>query len=483
MLEQSETPGRPVADVLIPVAVDQAYTYAVGDLDLALGDLVEVPLGPRATIGVVWALGASCRPGLKPVAARADIPRLPETLRTFVDWVARWTLSPRGMVLRMCLRAPFAAGPAAPRLGVRATGRAPTKTSATREKALAAAIETPLLGKGALAAAAGCTAGVVNALIADGALELAAIAAEPAVARLDAGHAPARLTPIQTIAAERLVAAVEARTFGVTLLEGVTGSGKTEVYLEAVAAALAAGRQALVLLPEIALTSQVLGRFATRFGAPPAEWHSAVPARRRHLVWHAVASGEAEVVIGARSALFLPFSDLAVIVVDEEHEAAFKQDDPGRQLPCPRHGGGARADRGRGRGAGVRDAVAGDAGQCAPGSLCPSRPAGPLRRAAAALHRRDRPAARPAARAAASSRRRWSRRSARRSPAASRRFSSSIVVATHPSRCAAPAAIASNVRIARPGWSSTGFATSSCATIAATRSGAPRPARSARACS
>ena len=327
MLEQPETPGRPVADVLIPVAVDQAYTYAVGDLDLAPGDLVEVPLGPRATIGVVWTLGTSGRAGLKPVAARADIPPLPETLRTFVDWVARWTLSPRGMVLRMCLRAPFASAPAASRLGVRATGRAPAKPSAARDKVLAAAAEQSLLGKGALAAAAGCTTGVVNALIADGALELVPIPAEPPVAVLNPHHAPPRLSPAQAQMAARLVAAVEARAFGVTLLEGVTGSGKTEVYLEAVATALAAGRQALVLLPEIALTSQVLGRFAARFGAAPAEWHSAVTARRRHLVWHAVASGMAKVVIGARSSLFLPFHDLAVIVVDEEHEAAFKQED------------------------------------------------------------------------------------------------------------------------------------------------------------
>ena len=322
MLEQTR-----VADVLIPVAVDQAYSYAVGDIELAPGDLVEVPLGPRATIGVVWAVGPGGRPGLKPVSARADIPPLPETLRTFVDWVARWTLGPRGMVLRMCLRAPLASAPAAPRLGVRATGRVPAKTSVAREAVLAAAAASPLLGKGALAQAAGCTAGVVNALVADGALELAPIPAESPIAVLDADHAPPRLSPAQARAAASLVAAVEARTFGVTLLEGVTGSGKTEVYLEAVATALATGRQALVLLPEIALTGQILGRFAARFGAPPAEWHSGVPARRRHIVWHAVASGEAKVVIGARSALFLPYQNLAVIVVDEEHEAAFKQED------------------------------------------------------------------------------------------------------------------------------------------------------------
>ena len=327
MLEGSGQPAASVADVLIPVAVDQAYSYAIGDLELAVGDIVEVALGPRPTLGVVWALGAATRPGLKPVTARADMPRLPKKLRDFVDWVARWTLSPRGMVLRMCLRAPFASGPAAPRFGLRPTGLVPDKLTPAREKVLEAAHETPLLGKGALAEAAGCTTGVVNALLVAGALELAPIPVEPPVAPLAWDHAPPRLSPPQARAADQLAAAVTARGFGVTLLEGVTGSGKTEVYMEAVAAALREGRQALVLLPEIALTSQFLSRFAARFGALPAEWHSAVPSRRRALVWHAVATGEAKVVVGARSALFLPFNDLAVIVVDEEHEAAYKQED------------------------------------------------------------------------------------------------------------------------------------------------------------
>ena len=319
--------AAPTTDVLIPVAVDQVYSYALGGLDLAPGDLVEVPLGPRTVVGVVWA--SKSGPGvrrLKSVAARVDMPPLPDKLRAFVDWVARWTLAPRGMVLRMCLRAPFAAEPAAPKHGLRVTGRPPSKSTAAREKVLAAATATPLLGKGALAAAAGCGLGVVNGLIADGALELAPLAAEAAAA-LDPDHAPPRLSPMQADAATMLATSVSAGAFGVTLLEGVTGSGKTEVYLEAVAAALRAGRQALVLLPEIALTSSFVARFAARFGAAPAEWHSAVPPRRRRQVWHAVATGEAKVVIGARSALFLPFNDLAVIVVDEEHEAAYKQED------------------------------------------------------------------------------------------------------------------------------------------------------------
>lgn len=317
-----------VADVLVPVAVDQPYSYLVGDLSLAPGDLVEVELGPRRTMGVVWALAATpARARLKPVAAKLDLPPLPINLRAFVDWVARWTLAPRGMVLRMCLRAPFAGEPAAPRVGVRATGVVPTRLTPAREKVLAAARDLGLAPRAALAQAAGCSTGVVAALLAEGALEVAAIPAEAVVAPLDVEHARPRLSERQGRAAAALAEAVRAPTPVVSLLEGVTGSGKTEVYFEAVAAALALGRQVLILLPEIALTGQFLARFAARFGAAPAEWHSACGAKRRRLVWHAVASGEAQVVVGARSALFLPFARLGLIVVDEEHEAAYKQED------------------------------------------------------------------------------------------------------------------------------------------------------------
>ena len=318
-----------VAEVLIPVAVDQAYTYLAGDLALAPGDVVEVPLGPRATIGVVWSVGppAGHRPRLKAVAARTDLPALPQNLRDFVDWVARWTVSPRGTVLRMCLRAPFIGEPAAPRSGIVATGTVPTKLTPARLRVMEAAAKQPLLGKTALATSACCGVAVVNALIADGALALREIPPEPAVRPADPDHSQPWLSPRQAEAAAALVEAVAARRAGVILLEGVTGSGKTEVYFEAVAAAIRAGRQALVLLPEIALTATFLERFAARFGARPAEWHSSIGARRRHLVWHAVARGEAQVVVGARSALFLPFRDLGVVIVDEEHEAAYKQED------------------------------------------------------------------------------------------------------------------------------------------------------------
>jgi len=135
------------------------------------------------------------------------------------------------------------------------------------------------------------------------------------------------LSQEQAAVAGGLRGAVASQSFSVTLLDGVTGSGKTEVYLEAVAQAVAIGRQALILLPEIALSAQFLARFEHRFGVPPAVWHSDLASRTRRMTWRAVADGAAQVVVGARSALFLPFPDLGLVIVDEEHETAFKQED------------------------------------------------------------------------------------------------------------------------------------------------------------
>src|SRR5690606_34437470 len=164
--------------------------------------------------------------------------------------------------------------------------------------------------------------------------------------RPDPAHATVTFTEAQQEAVETLAVAVEAQTFSVSLLDGVTGSGKTEVYFEAVARTLEQGRQALIMLPEIALTSQFMDRFKARFGCAPAEWHSALPGPERGRVWRAAATGEARVIAGARSALFLPYADLGLIVVDEEHDPGFKQEDrvhyQGRDMSVVRaHLGGA----------------------------------------------------------------------------------------------------------------------------------------------
>jgi primosomal protein N' (replication factor Y) len=328
--EGSSEAGPRVAEVLVPVAVDQCYSYLVPQtIDLATGDFVEVSLGPRRARGVVWELRHSSGGGgnLKSVWARADLPPIGAATRAFIDFVAHWTLATRGMVLRMAARAPLAVGPEPVRHGVRLAGPLPIRLTPARKRLLAAAEGGGVFSKAELAEAAGCSAAVIDTLVAEGTLETRVLAPEPP-AKLFVLKAPSTpLEPDQAEAAQRLAESVAARAFSVTLLEGVTGSGKTETYFEAIAAALAARRQVLVLLPEIALTTQFLERFETRFGARPAEWHSALTPRQRARIWSAVARGEVEVVIGARSALFLPFSHLGLVVVDEEHDAAYKQDD------------------------------------------------------------------------------------------------------------------------------------------------------------
>jgi len=319
-----------IVEVLPPVAVDSPYSYvAPPGLDLAPGDSVAIPLGPREAYGVVWSVEPPAPHGgnLKSVIARLDRPPLSEKLRAFLDWLARWTLAPRGMALRLATRAAEEAGPDAPRLLYRATGAVPQRLTPTRARVLAAAEGGLAFAKKALGEAAACSAGVIDGLVDEGALEAVAAPPDSVAAKLDALFGPPLLEPAQQAAADVLARAVDAGGYKPFLLEGVTGSGKTEVYFEAVAAALRAGGQALVLMPEIALTAQFLERFAARFGGKPAEWHSGVSPRKRARIWRAAATGDLRVVAGARSALFLPFQDLRLIVVDEEHEGAYKQED------------------------------------------------------------------------------------------------------------------------------------------------------------
>ena len=317
-----------IADVLVPVAIDQAYSYRIpADLTLEAGDFVEVPLATRQVIGAVWDIRQGSGGNLKSVTAGFDCPPLSKNLRTFIDWVARWTLAPRGMVLRMSMRAPFNVTPEPPRIGIRRAGPAPARMTPARARVLAALEGGLAFQKSALAEATGCSASVIDTLVDEGTLEAVALPPEPVALPCDPDFAPSALEADQACAANALVDAVTARAFSVTLLEGVTGSGKTEVYFEAVAAALREGRQALILMPEIALTAQFLNRFAARFGTRPAEWHSSVSPRKRARIWSGLATGEVKVVAGARSALFLPFADLAIVIVDEEHDSAYKQDD------------------------------------------------------------------------------------------------------------------------------------------------------------
>lgn len=319
---------KAIADVLVPVAVDHPYSYRIpAGLRVAEGDFVAVSLGTRQASGVVWLLRDGDADNLKPVASRLDLPPLPPRLRAFIDWVAAWTLAPRGMVLRMATRAAEEAGDEPMRIGLRLTGAAPNRATPARQRVLEAAEGGIATSKADLARRAGVSTSVIDALVDDGVLETLALPPEKAAETPDPDFFAPALAPDQAKAAQSLREAVVSRAFKPILLEGVTGSGKTEVYFEAVAQALRDGGQALILMPEIALTAQFLERFAARFGHRPAEWHSALTPRRRERTWRGVASGDVRVVAGARSALFLPFADPRLIVVDEEHEAAYKQDD------------------------------------------------------------------------------------------------------------------------------------------------------------
>jgi len=324
--------AKRVVDVLVPVALDQAYSYRVpDDMALAPGDVVSVPLGARAATAVVWAENPSPNPRLdnrlKDIEEKLDVPPIKGELRGFVDWVSAYTLSPRGMVLRMGLRMGEHLGPARERIGVRLVGAPPQRRTPARNRVLALLADGLMRGKSETAEEAGVSPGVIEGLIDEGTLETLVLPPEPVARAPDPDYAQAEFTPAQRAAADSLRATIAADGYSVTLLDGVTGSGKTQVYFEAIAECVRRGRQAVVLMPEIALTAQFLDRFAKRFGVRPAEWHSQLSQRLRARTWSAVAAGEASVTVGARSALFLPYADLGLIVVDEEHDPAYKQED------------------------------------------------------------------------------------------------------------------------------------------------------------
>jgi primosomal protein N' (replication factor Y) (superfamily II helicase) len=323
--------AKRIVDVLVPVALDQTYSYRVpAGLAVEPGDVVRVPLGPREATGAVWAEGVM-RPGLdnrlKDIEDKLDVPALRPELRRFVDWVAGYTLSPRGMVLRMALRMGEHLGTERARVGVRLAGASPERMTPARARVLALLADGLLRSKREAAGEAGVSLGVIDGLVDEGTLEAVAMAPEAVAALPDPDHHAPDLTPAQRTAADALRATVAAGGYSVTLIDGVTGSGKTEVYFEAVAETLRRGRQTLILMPEIALTAQFLDRFAERFGVRPAEWHSQLSPRRRARTWAAVTAGDVKAIVGARSALFLPYADLGLIVIDEEHDPAYKQED------------------------------------------------------------------------------------------------------------------------------------------------------------
>jgi primosomal protein N' (replication factor Y) len=328
LIHPGETEQTARIGVLLPVRLAGAYDYRLAEgQDLPRGSVVVAPLGPREVLGVVWSTGDGKVEAKKLKTVAPLGVRLPPKLCDFIDWVADYTLTAPGVVLAMALRSARAFEPEAMRTAYVRSEALPARMTPSRQRALDIAGDGLARSIAALADEAGVSTAVVRGLIHARALVETELPEFARFATPDPDHAAPTLGPEQAEAAETLRAAVGAMKYSASLLDGVTGSGKTEVYFEAIAEALRRGKQALVLLPEIALTVQFLDRFAARFGCRPAEWHSDVSQKERTRTYRAVMNGEARVVIGARSSLFLPFTELGLIIVDEEHEQAYKQED------------------------------------------------------------------------------------------------------------------------------------------------------------
>jgi primosomal protein N' (replication factor Y) len=296
------------------------------------GSIVVAPLGPRQLVGVAWEperMPSDAEVGdnrLRNLLAVADAPPLRPALRRLIEWTASYYLAPPASVLRMALSSTSALEGTRLATEYRATGQRPERMTPQREQALERIGDRQGLIR-ELAAVADVSDGVIRGLVKLGAIESVEVDIDTPFPIPDPDFAAPVLSDDQRAAAESLVGDVVAERFRPTLLDGVTGSGKTEVYFEAVAEALRRGRQVLVLLPEIALTEPFLRRFHDRFGCEPVPWHSGLRSTQRRRAWRAIASGEARVTVGARSALFLPYANLGLIVVDEAHETSFKQED------------------------------------------------------------------------------------------------------------------------------------------------------------
>lgn len=320
-----------LVSVLTTQPLDRPLDYKAPEGGCQTGAFVEVPLGPRKVLGVVWGPGKGDfdRSKIRSVIRVLDAAPMAEAMRDFLTRAAAYTLTPMPQMLRLATRAPGLGDPPSMRTVYRLGSGVPERMTEARARVLEVLRDYGGLAftLGELAGAAGVSSSVIKGLVKQGVVSEEAAPRDLPYPRLDPGYGGKDLTEDQARAAAVLRKGVRTGGYGTTLLKGVTGSGKTEVYLEAVAECIAGGRQALVLLPEIALTAEFLTRVEARFGARPAEWHSGVTQTERRRCWRMVGQGAAPLVVGARSALFLPFQDLGLIVVDEEHDTSYKQED------------------------------------------------------------------------------------------------------------------------------------------------------------
>lgn len=317
--------------VLTTQPLDRLLDYKAPEGGAMLGAFVEVPLGPRKVLGIVWGPGRGDWDisKVRSVIRVLDAAPMREEMRTFLLKAAEYTLTPMPAMLRLATRAPGLGDPPSMRKIYRRGVGEPDRATDARRRVMETLAEYGDLSftLKELSEMAGVTSSVIKGLVKQGVVSEEDAPRDVPFRRLDPSLPGKELTDDQAAGAAMLADAVRSETYGTTLLRGVTGSGKTEVYLEAVAACLAQGRQALVLLPEIALTAEFLKRVQARFGARPAEWHSGATMTERRRIWRMVGQGGAQLVIGARSALFLPYQNLGLIVVDEEHDTSYKQED------------------------------------------------------------------------------------------------------------------------------------------------------------
>ena len=317
--------------VLTTQPLDRILDYKAPEGGCWRGAFVEVPLGPRKVLGVVWGAGKGDydRSKIRSVIRVLDVAPMREEMRAFLTRAADYTLTPMPAMLRLATRAPGLGDPPSMQKIYRLGSGEPDRKTDARTRVIEVLHDYGGLAftLRELAEMAGVSTSVVKGLVKQGAVLEQDRPRDLPFPVMDPEYGGKDLTEDQAESAASLRAAMQTGRYGTTLLRGVTGSGKTEVYLEAVAECLRQGRQALVLLPEIALTAEFLTRVEARFGTKPAEWHSGVTMTERRRIWKMVGQGGAQMVIGARSALFLPFQNLGLIVVDEEHDNSYKQED------------------------------------------------------------------------------------------------------------------------------------------------------------
>lgn len=317
-----------ICSVLVTSPVEKAYDYLIPEeMELGLGDYVTVPLGSRAVHGVVWGIGGSDHlesSKIKPVLQKHDLPPMPDIQRNFIDWVAGYNMERRGSVLKMALSVPQALEPSQPMTGYVLVGHI-HKSSSVEIKGLEDGLPRRL---SEITQVTGLSASKIKTLVKQGVFQAVDIFAKTPCAFPNPNFSPKNLTAEQENAAQKINIRIDKGGFETFLLDGVTGSGKTEVYFEGIAKIIAEGKgQVLILMPEIALSNSFIRRFEERFGVKPALWHSSLTPAQRRLTWRSIVLGQTKVIVGARSALFLPYADLRMIVVDEEHDPAFKQEE------------------------------------------------------------------------------------------------------------------------------------------------------------